>query len=76
MPAPEWEADAKKICQPINFLTAEHTKKYGPQISKPSGCTQEGKKCAEYPSNDGKTHLAIYCDGQNGCTRYYECPND
>jgi hypothetical protein len=68
---------AKAVCRRIYALAAEHTERYGPKIVNPPDCSKkkEGDRCAEYESTDGtNTVLVIYCDGQNGCTRYYECP--
>jgi hypothetical protein len=68
-PATEAEAIAQG-CQRVEGITLDSKK-----ASVLRECSQlnPGDKCAEYPCENGKM-LVIYCDGQNGCTRYYECP--
>lgn len=70
--APETEAEA--IAQGCKRVEGVRIEGYGPRIlAKDCSQLKPGDKCAEYPCQNG-VQLVIYCDGQNGCTHYYECP--
>jgi hypothetical protein len=75
MPVPQTEKDAIALgCKRVAVAEA-NIARYGAQVVNPTDCSfkQPGDLCATYPCVNGK-QLVVYCDGANGCTRYYECP--
>lgn len=73
---PQTEAEA--IAQGgkrVPAIGQRHIERYGAEIQNPPDCSHKepGQLCAEYACvNNWK--LVIYCDSQEGCTRYYEVP--
>jgi hypothetical protein len=76
MAAPPNEDEAKNQCTFVPNITDMHIKKYGPQIKNPPHCAElgVGALCSWYASDDKQHIFAVYCDGEGGCTRRYECP--
>jgi hypothetical protein len=76
MAAPNTEAEAIAMgAKRVDAITQKHIDTFGPAIVNPPDCSQlgPGQKCAEYACVN-HTQLVIYCDPDNGCTRYYEVP--